>query len=137
MIKLIANMVDMDMISRLMINMVKMDKNMLIVNMVDIDMIFRLIINMVEMDMVKLIANTVDMDMIVKLIINIMEMDVIIKLMISMVDGKVIKQIMKRVGSIDTSATIKSIIFMVMAAAQIVNASGQIIRTTLIHSSQN
>ena len=75
------------------------------------DMIIRLIINMVETDMVKLIAN-----MVIRLIINIVEMDLIIGLMISMVDVGLIKQIIKDLGSIDASVAIKGIIFMVMVA---------------------
>ena len=78
------------------------------------DMVIRLIISLVEMNMVKLVVNMVDLDMIIKLIINTVEMDVIIGLMIGMVDVGVVKQIMKDVGSLDASAAIKGIIFMVM-----------------------
>ena len=108
----------------------------LIINMIDMDMIIRLIINMMEMVRVMLIVNVVDMDMIIKLIINIGKMNVIIGLMISMVDVGVIKQIKKDMGSIDASVAIKGIIFMVMVATYIVNTSGEIITTTLTHSCQ-
>ena len=64
-------------------------------------------------------------------------MDVIIGLMISMLDVGVIKQIVKDIGSIDASVAIKGIIFMVMVATYIVNTSREIIRTALIHRSQN
>ena len=105
------------------INMMKMDMIMLIVSVVD--MIIRLIINMI------------DMDMIIKLIINVVDMNVIIGLMISMVDAGVIKQIMKDIGSIDALVAIKGNIFMVIVATYIVNTFGEIIRTTLTHTSQN
>ena len=49
----------------------------------------------------------------------------------------VIKQIMKDMGSIDALVAIKGTIFMVMVATYIVNTSGEIIRTTLTHTSQN
>ena len=129
--------------------MVEMDVIIMIVNMVDMDMIIRLIINMMEMDMIIMIVNMVDMDMIIRLIINMMEMDmvmrtinivemsIIIWLMISMVDVGVIKQIMKDMGSVDASVAMKDTIFMVMIATYVVNTSGEIIRTTLTCSSQN
>ena len=135
-VMLIINMIDMDMIIRLLINMMEMVMIILIVNMGDMDMIIRLIINMMEMVMIMLIVNVVDMDMIIKLIIYIGEMNVIIGSMISMVDVGVIKQIMKDMGSIDASVAIKGTIFMVMVATYIVNTSGEIITTTLTHSCQ-
>ena len=46
----------------------------------------------------------------------------------------VIKQIIKDIGSVETSVAMKDTIFMVMIA---VNISGKIIRTTLTHRSQN
>ena len=107
------------MIIRLIISMVEKDMIILIVNKVDMDMTIRLIINMVEMDMVKLVANMVDVDMIMKLIINTVEMNVIIGLMINMMDVGVIKQIMKDMGSIYASVSIKSTILMVMIATYI------------------
>ena len=67
--------------------------------------------------------------------INIVEMKVIIGL-ISMVDVRVIRQIMKDIESVDASVSMKNTIFMVIAT-YIVNTSGEIIRTTLTHSSQN
>ena len=102
-----------------------MDMIMLIVNVVDMDMTIRLIINMIVMDMI------------IKLIINVVDMNVIIGLMIIMVDVGVIKQIMKDMGSVDELVAIKGTIFMVMVATYIVNTSGEIIRTTLTHTSQN
>ena len=45
-----------------------------------------------------------------------------------------IKQIINDMGSADTSVAMKDTIFMVMIA---VNISGEIIRTTLTHRSQN
>ena len=76
------------------------------------------------------------MDMIM-LIISVVEMNVIIGLMISMVDVEVIKRIVKDMRSGDASVAMKDTIFMVMIATYIVNTSGEIIRTTLTHSSQN
>ena len=89
------------------------------------------------MDMVKLVVNMVDMDMIIKLTINIVVMNVIIGLMISMVDVGVIKQVMKDMGSIDALVAIKGTICMVMIATHAINISGEIIRTTLTHSSKS
>ena len=63
--------------------------------------------------------------------------NVIIGLMISMVDVQVIKQTMKDMGSVDAPVAIKDTIFIVMAATNIVNTCGEIIRTTLTRSSQN
>ena len=129
--------------------MVEMDMIIMIVNMVDMDMIIRLIINMMEMDMIIMIVNMVDMDVIIRLIINMMEMDmvmltinivennVIIGLMISTVNVGVIKQIMKDMGSVDASVAMKDTIFVVMIVTYIVNTFGEIIRTALICSSQN
>ena len=57
--------------------------------------------------------------------------------MISMVDVQVIKQTMKDMGSVDAPVVIKDTIFIVMAATNIVNTCGEIIRTTLTRSSQN
>ena len=129
-----------------------------------VNMIIILIVNIVDMDMIVLIVNVVDTYMIIwladsqyggngygqtcsqygryghiiiKLIINIVEMNVIIELMISMADMEVIKQIMNDIGSIDASVVIKGTIFMAMVATYIVNTSGEIIRATLTHSSQN
>ena len=67
--------------------------------------------------------------------INIVETKVIIGL-ISMVDVRVIRQIMTDIESVDASVSMKNTIFMVIAT-YIVNTSGEIIRTTLTHSSQN
>ena len=125
-----------DMIIRLIINMVEIDMTILIVKMVDMDMTLGLIINIVEMDMVKLIAKMVD-HTIIKLIIRIVEMNEIIGLIIDMVDVGVIKQIIKDMGSIDASVAIKGIICMVMTTTYIVNTSGEIIRTTLTQGSHN
>ena len=107
----------------------------MIINMEDMDMIVRLIINMIEIDMIMLIIN-MKMDMII-LTINVVEMNVIIGLMISMVDVQVNKQIVKDMRSADASVAMKDTIFMVMIATYIVNTSGEIIRTTLTRSSQN
>ena len=63
-------------------------------------------------------------------------MKVIIGLMISMVDVRVIRQIMTDIESVDASVSMKNTIFMVIAT-YIVNTSGEIIRATLTHSSQN
>ena len=82
-------------------------------------MIIRLIISMVEKDMIILIVNKVDMDITIRLIINTVEMNVIIGLMINMMDVGVIKQIMKDMGSIYASVSIKSTILMVMIATYI------------------
>ena len=103
--------------------------------MEDMDMIVRLIINMIEIDMIMLIIN-MKMDMII-LTINVVEMNVIIGLMISMVDVQVNKQIVKDMRSADASVAMKDTIFMVMIATYIVNTSGEIIRTILTSSSQN
>ena len=107
----------------------------MIINMEDMDMIVRLIINMIEIDMIMLIIN-MKMDMII-LTINVVEMNVIIGLMISMVDVQVNKQIVKDMRSADASVAMKDTIFMVMIATYIANTSGEIIRTTLTRSSQN
>ena len=47
--------------------MVEMDMIIMIINMVNMDMIIRLIINMIEMDMIIMIVSMVDMDMIIRL----------------------------------------------------------------------
>ena len=44
---------------------------------------------------------------------------------------------MKDMGSIDAQVVIKGTIFMVMVATYMVNSSGEFIRTTMAHSSQN
>ena len=56
--------------------------------------------------------------------------------MISMVDVRVIRQIMTDIESVDASVSMKDTIFMVIAT-YIVNTAAEIIRTTLTHSSQN
>ena len=78
----------------------------------------------------------VDMDMVIKLIISIVEMNAIIGLMINMVAVDH-SQIIKDMGSIDTSVAIKGTIFMLMTTTNIVNTCGKIIRTTLVNNSQS
>ena len=104
-----------------------MDMMKLITNIIDMDMI-NLIIT--DIDRIKLIS-IIDKDMI-KLIINIIDKDYDQTDKISMADTDMVKLITKSTELMGTWVVMKYIISIVIIATWVVNASGEIVRSALI-----